>query len=388
MPRRELDIPSLDGLRAVSIGLVFGAHAGWPDLIPGGLGVTVFFVLSGYLITTLLRLQWERTRSLDLRGFYLRRAFRILPLSYLVLTVVLIGNLAGVLGSGEVHLWPTVAQYLQATNLYAVFVHEQPMMDGTGVYWSLSIEEHFYLVLPVALLAMSRAGWDRRRQARSMLVLCAVVLAWRFVLVYAMHAPIDRTYYGTDTRLDSLLLGCVAALVANPVLDRDIVHEARTRLAAHLGLVTIVATLLVRDDGFRETLRYTIQSVAIVAIVRWVVYAPARGCPVRSTPARRSGSGSCRTGSTSCTTWWCSRRRHTSAAACRRQRWHSRCRSCWRGGCTAWSTLVPTELVTSCSPAAGASGAHARRGHSLQQPDPTRDEARGECPGPRVVQPC
>ena len=274
MPRRELDIPSLDGLRAVSIGLVFGAHAGWPDLIPGGLGVTVFFVLSGYLITTLLRLQWERTRSLDLRGFYLRRAFRILPLSYLVLTVVLIGNLAGVLGSGEVHLWPTVAQYLQATNLYAVFVHEQPMMDGTGVYWSLSIEEHFYLVLPVALLAMSRAGWDRRRQARSMLVLCAVVLAWRFVLVYAMHAPIDRTYYGTDTRLDSLLLGCVAALVANPVLDRDIVHEARTRLAAHLGLVTIVATLLVRDDGFRETLRYTIQSVAIVAIVRWVVYAP------------------------------------------------------------------------------------------------------------------
>src|SRR4051812_20527063 len=80
----SLYIPSLDGLRAISFAVVFLAHAGVPGM-PGGFGVTVFFFLSGYLITTLLRLEVERTGTVSLRRFYLRRALRILPPFYIVL---------------------------------------------------------------------------------------------------------------------------------------------------------------------------------------------------------------------------------------------------------------------------------------------------------------
>jgi len=82
-----LHIPSLDGIRAVSFMIVFLSHAGLERLVPGGFGVTVFFFLSGYLITTLLRMEAERTGSIDLRGFYLRRVFRIFPPFYLFLAL-------------------------------------------------------------------------------------------------------------------------------------------------------------------------------------------------------------------------------------------------------------------------------------------------------------
>jgi peptidoglycan/LPS O-acetylase OafA/YrhL len=274
MSRRTLDIPSLDGLRAVSILIVFASHAGWERIIPGGFGVTVFFVLSGYLIMTLLRVEFERTRAIDLRAFYVRRAFRILPLSYLVLTMVLVGNVAGALGSGEVWFWPTFSQYLQATNIYAVFVAHQPFMPGTGVYWSLSIEEHFYLVLPFAALVMARRGWPVKRQANTFVAICAAVLAWRCVLVFALNATVNRTYYATDTRIDSLLFGCAAALIANPVLDRTDVNVERSRILAWFGLGAIAVSFVVRDDAFRETIRYTVQSVAVVWLMRWVVLSP------------------------------------------------------------------------------------------------------------------
>ncbi|MBX9895794.1 MAG: acyltransferase [Nitrosomonas sp.] len=78
-------IPSLDGMRAVAAMLVFVSHAGWPHLIPGGFGVTIFFFLSGYLITTLLRREYESTGSISFKNFFLRRAYRIFPPLYIVL---------------------------------------------------------------------------------------------------------------------------------------------------------------------------------------------------------------------------------------------------------------------------------------------------------------
>src|SRR5205807_5364979 len=76
---KPLNIPSLDGLRAASVMLVFAAHAGLKDRVPGNFGVTVFFFLSGYLITTLLRIEHDRTGRISLRDFYLRRVLRIFP---------------------------------------------------------------------------------------------------------------------------------------------------------------------------------------------------------------------------------------------------------------------------------------------------------------------
>lgn len=97
-------IPSLDGLRAVAILLVFVAHAGLDHIVPGGFGVTIFFFLSGYLITTLLRREFDRFGSIDLWQFYLRRVLRIWPAFYLVLlcgaALTLLHVLPGTLGIG------------------------------------------------------------------------------------------------------------------------------------------------------------------------------------------------------------------------------------------------------------------------------------------------
>src|ERR1700716_896812 len=94
----EGHIPSLDGVRALAFLIVFISHAGLKDLVPGGFGVTIFFVLSGYLITSLLRVEVERYGEIDIRSFYLRRAFRILPMLYLTLTVAILLGLAGETG--------------------------------------------------------------------------------------------------------------------------------------------------------------------------------------------------------------------------------------------------------------------------------------------------
>lgn len=270
---RNLEIPSLDGLRTISIAVVFLAHAGLDRIVPGGFGVTVFFVLSGFLITTLLRTELDKHGRISIKQFYVRRVFRILPLFYAVLTVVLLCTLWFGLGTGRAPVGSTVAQYAHVTNYWAILRPDQLFMNGTGVYWSLAVEEHFYLLFPLAMVLINRAGLSYRTQARWLLAVSAAVLVWRLVLVYGLDASINRTYLASDTRVDSLLIGCAVALGANPVLDTVVAPKALAK-RAFIGLVVILATFAVRNDGFRETLRYSLQSVAIASCLMYVVAVP------------------------------------------------------------------------------------------------------------------
>ncbi len=271
--RRYVDIPSLDGLRAISIGIVFAAHIGLEDKIPGGFGVTVFFVLSGYLITTLLRIENDNNGRISLRRFYVRRVFRILPLFYAVLGFAVFATWFG-LGDGRQTVGALIAQALHAANYWAI-THPGPVfIAGTGVYWSLAIEEHFYVLFPLAFLVLSRWRLDYRKMAWVFAGVCAAVLAWRCVLVFGWHVSAERIYYGTDTRLDSLLIGCAAGLAANPVIDGAGQSPKALGRWAWAAVGVIVVTLIMRGDVFRETLRYTLQSLAIVAVLRYVVSVP------------------------------------------------------------------------------------------------------------------
>lgn len=279
--RRLVDIPSLDGLRAISIMIVFVSHAGYSS-VPGGLGVSIFFVISGFLITTLLRIETDTYGHISLRDFYIRRAFRILPIFYVVLCLGLLALAIGVLPGNSADAGPTSSQFLHYFNFYAITHTGYDIVPGTGVYWSLAIEEHFYVVFPVLVVLLYRFGLNHVRQGMVLLAGCAVVLAWRLFLVYGQHVDVIRTYYGTDTRLDGLLFGCAAALIAHPVLDRGRDDAGQRRAVPWgswpvglAGLVVILGTLLFRDDGFRESTRYTIQSIAIVACLRYAVSADA-----------------------------------------------------------------------------------------------------------------
>ncbi len=261
--RATFSIPSLDGIRTCSFMLVFLAHVGMP-LIPGGFGVTVFFFLSGYLITTLLRREAETTQHISLKAFYLRRALRILPPFYLVLTLALGLTLLGLL-PGPFHPQTLVAQALHYANFYIINHGWTGLLAGTGVYWSLAVEEHFYLVFPALYLLMLRRGLGGRAQHALLLFGCALVLCWRCWLVFGQGIVSDRTYIGSDTRFDSMLFGCALAVWGNPVLDFE--QTARPSFweiaASVVGVGLLLVSFLLRDPEFRESVRYTLQGIGL-----------------------------------------------------------------------------------------------------------------------------
>jgi peptidoglycan/LPS O-acetylase OafA/YrhL len=272
-----LQIPSLDGLRAVAFLLVFVSHAGWQRSVPGGFGVTIFFFLSGYLITTLLRQELAHRGAISLRLFYARRLLRIWPPFYIVLAVVTIATLAGLLTmklqSGA--LW---ALALHVTNYRTIFFGLDGAPPGTRVYWSLAVEEHFYLLFPLLFIGLNHLGWTRRTQAGVLWTICGLVLFWRAALVIGFQVGTDRTYMGTDTRFDSLLFGCALAVYGNPALDPTRFRPGTWRnVFLPAGLALLFLTFLVRGGVFRETARYTLQGVGLVPVFVAAIRYPAWG---------------------------------------------------------------------------------------------------------------
>jgi peptidoglycan/LPS O-acetylase OafA/YrhL len=274
------EIPSLDGLRAVSFLIVFVSHAGLQTLVPGGFGVTVFFFLSGFLITTLLRLEQEQHGAIRLREFYLRRALRIWPPFYTILLLAALGTAVGLVG-GRLLPLPLLAQALHFNNYWTIFRGTDGIPLGAGVYWSLAIEEHFYLLFPWIFRALHRGFAEERPRAWVLWGLCALILAWRCVLVFGFRVPEDRTYMGSDTRFDSILFGCALALWRNPQLDPPALSERTWKWVLFpAALALLASTFLYRDPGFRETFRYTLQGIGLVPVfvvaIRWPEWGPMR----------------------------------------------------------------------------------------------------------------
>jgi peptidoglycan/LPS O-acetylase OafA/YrhL len=270
-------IPSLDGVRTTAFMIVFLAHAGVPG-VPGGFGVTIFFFLSGYLITTLLRMEVERKGSISFKLFYLRRALRILPPFYLVLAVATLLTLGGVL-PGTITLRAFLAQALHYANYWDAVHGFDGTAAGTGVYWSLAVEEHFYALFPALFALFLSARLSGPAQRRAFFAICAAVLVWRCVLVFYFKAPADRTYLTTDTRFDLLLMGCGLAVAGNPMLDAAPAKAPSGRLIlALLGAAfVLLVTFVLRSEQFRETLRYTIQGLALYPIFYAAIRFPSWG---------------------------------------------------------------------------------------------------------------
>jgi peptidoglycan/LPS O-acetylase OafA/YrhL len=262
----QLHVASLDGIRAVAFTIVFVSHAGLGQYIPGGFGVTVFFFLSGYLITTLLRREFELTGNISLKSFYLRRVLRIFPPLYITLALMIVATLCGLL-PGKLGVQPVLSEVLFLTNYYLLFgANPDGMPAGSGVLWSLSVEEHFYLLFPLLCL-MLMPTLSSRRQALFLVCLCALVLAWRIALVAFMGDGDDRTYWATDTRIDSLLFGCVLGLFCNPALDQQPPLSTSYKVGLYIGAgALLLVSFLYRDEMFRFTFRYTLEGIALLPL--------------------------------------------------------------------------------------------------------------------------
>lgn len=213
MPTKRAYAPGIDGLRALAVLAVFAYHAG--GLRGGFLGVDIFFVISGYLITDILARQ-RRTGTWDLRHFWIRRARRLLP----ALAVMLVSVTAGTVIFDRTQLTGLRGDLLAATtytsNWHQISAHDsyfsrygpQPILVHL---WSLAVEEQFYLVWPLILLVLLAVVRIRRRQM-------AVVLAGAIGSTVAMALEFtpggdpSRLYYGTDTHSVGLLVGAALAL--------------------------------------------------------------------------------------------------------------------------------------------------------------------------------
>ncbi|MCJ8143878.1 acyltransferase [Ancylobacter sp. A5.8] len=258
-------LPDLDGIRAVAVGIVVLAHLGLDRIVPGGFGVTIFFFLSGYLITSLMRIEMHNTGRISYAGFYTRRVLRIIPPFWITGAFSLACIGVGLIGR-PIDWQGVAADVLFLTNYTDVYTS----LDGfPGLpLWSLAVEEHFYLFFPLVIgLFLPRFG--ARRLALWCAIACALVLLVRLANVYGFGivGPNDKM---THTRIDSILFGCVLALWQNPVLEG---RAAWRPNRAHVGLalVALLAMFAIRNEEFRQTVRYSVQGAALFVLFAYVL---------------------------------------------------------------------------------------------------------------------
>lgn len=242
-------LPGLDGLRALAVIAVLLYHA---DLqwIPGGfLGVEVFFVISGYLITGLLLAEWRSHGHIDLKAFWLRRARRLLPALYLLLGVTMLYAAVFLYNEVASLRGDVLAALAYVTNWYLIFT-EKSYFEAVGRpsllrhLWSLAVEEQFYLFWPI-LIALGMSVWRRRWVLTAILAGAAASTLWMAYL-YQPNIDPSRVYYGTDTRAAGFLIGCALAFVWAPDTLRATVKGYTTRdkaLVQGMGVAALVALL-------------------------------------------------------------------------------------------------------------------------------------------------
>lgn len=214
-------VDSLDGLRGYSMVAVMLYHARF-TLIPGGfLAVSIFFTLSGFLITSLLIREWAAERAISMRAFWSRRFRRLIPAAWL--------TMAGVLALGALGLWDgdqlsslrgdLPFSLLQVVNWH--YILEQRTYGASFVapsplehYWSLAVEEQFYLLLPLTVLILFSLGrhrsmrWNLQRLA---LVFSGLIVVGAVLNGVLARGSIDRAYFGTDTRMPEMVAGALLA---------------------------------------------------------------------------------------------------------------------------------------------------------------------------------
>jgi len=266
-------IPSLDGVRGLSFVLVFLSHDGFEKVVPGRLGVNIFFLLSGYLITTLMIREREKTGWISLRMFYLRRTLRIFPPMYAILGATLI-YLELVHHLKDVTLAGVLSQAFYFQNYY--FHDGKGLVKGLGVLWSLAVEEHFYLLFPpLFLLFHNRMKLSYEQITLALLGICGAIFIWRTFVVFHFPNGLEWARDTTDCRADSILYGCALACFERTSAARTMFTRRRLEwLILPLAAVVLLFTFVWRDPVFRETIRYTLQGLALAPILYYVVHLP------------------------------------------------------------------------------------------------------------------
>ncbi len=257
-------IPGLDGMRAIAVLIVMVAHFGLSHIIPGGFGVTVFFFISGFLITRLLLAESEKDGRIGLKNFYIRRFLRLLPALYFMLLVTYFG--LAFLGARP-GMPETIAAATYTMNYYDLWLtfNNQPQVGPWGHLWSLAVEEHFYLLYPLVLILF---GTNLKGALRASMAICGLVLAWRLIAFYGLNFPGKYNYAASDARFDSIVYGCVLSLMMHLKPDGNLLKRITGFVPFAGAIATLLVCFLIRDEGFRQTVRYSLQGLALFVVFR------------------------------------------------------------------------------------------------------------------------
>jgi peptidoglycan/LPS O-acetylase OafA/YrhL len=291
---RGHSIPALDGIRAVAVALVLAEHGGLPGVSGGFLGVDVFFVLSGFLITSLLLEEFRTSGRIALADFWIRRARRLLPaLIVVVLVVIAVRKLFPTEATATLRddavasffwmsNWAFVAQ---KTDYFSQGAPPSPLQHT----WSLGVEEQYYLIWPLLVIAVAALFWRRLRLAVFVLAAAGVVVSATAAILMASDETVNRIYFGSDTRAQALLVGAAAAALL--VRDWSVLTDGgsliRTRYRrwaaaalSFVGLAMLAALAHIATGSARE---FRLGLLIVVAVAAVLVIAPValdQGSPV------------------------------------------------------------------------------------------------------------
>ena len=279
----------LDGLRAIAVALVLVYHL-WPKALPGGfLGVDIFLVISGFLITTLLLREWQRSGSIALLSFWRRRARRLIPALSLVLLVCTSAALLVTAVSGNGDLLVNIGAQLAGALLFVsnwVFIAlggDYFTRDNPELYrntWSLSIEEQFYVLLPLLLLLTLRA---HSRFTRALLFILLSVGSAALMVAYAAQGELPtRVYFGSDSHVFGLFGGVALAVLLQSVHGRQreraslgTTQQTGLAVLAALGLGVLAWLSFTLVEGSPESFAGGFQLASAAALLTvWAVSRP------------------------------------------------------------------------------------------------------------------
>ena len=284
-------IPAIDGLRAVAVTAVIFYHLGF-SWIPGGfLGVDLFFVISGYVITRLLLDSIERSGGLDLRGFYKARARRLLP--PMIFMIVVTGFYITIWAQDSVRRFITDVPFaLTGTINWWLVAKEQDYFEAIGRppllqhTWSLAVESQFYLVWPIILLlVLKRFGKKVIPFAALLIALVSASLLFYVSLQLDASSDVSHIYFGTDTHSIGLFLGSALAVSWIPQNFKSEVSKRAQNFVDFIGvfgLVGILASFLLIDESSPTAYKIAFPLAAIfgVAIITSIVHPASRFAPI------------------------------------------------------------------------------------------------------------
>lgn len=243
----------------MAIVLVLLSHTAIPLVGNGGaVGVAIFFTLSGFLITSLLLAERHRFGSIKVLAFYRRRFLRLVPAMVVCVAAAMIVSLVTI---QRIPDWSLIISTLTYTSNW-VMIGDFPTPTSLGHTWSLAIEEQFYLVWPLVLIAA--ASLSRKRMIQILLVACVAVLALR-ALLWDGGAGESRIYFGSDTRSDGLLFGAAVAFMLHGA------KEVVTRTTTLYGSIAVLAMCCFIPGAPKAILMPTVAGIATATLIYSVV---------------------------------------------------------------------------------------------------------------------